>query len=115
MKMNIYPMSALHLPDSRLLRLVCHGLPTAVNTLRQAHVGNARRVRTQDVHVRRQDRGIRVRVTLTHNVIKVELVKLDAFDQITIRFWLKRCHVWVDELAVGVEILRGDAGDELLC
>ena len=115
MKMNIYPVSVLLLPDSRLLRLIGYRLSITANTLRQAHVWNARRVRAQDVHVRRQDRGIRVRVALTHNVIKVELVKLDAFDQITIRLWLKRCHVRVDELAVGVEILRGDACDKLLC
>lgn len=108
-------MAVLQLPHSSLLWLVRYRLSIATNTLRQAHVGDARGFRAQNVHVRRQNRGVRGRVPLAQHIIEVKLVKLHAFNEIAVRFWFKRRHVRVDELAVRVEVLRRYTGNQLLC
>lgn len=55
MVVDVEPLAVAAVPDARLLGLRGAGPALAVDVLRQADVGDARRVLPDDVHVRVQD------------------------------------------------------------
>lgn len=112
--MDVEPLGIAPMPHAGLFRLAGARPPLTVDVLRQADVGDAGGVLTNQMHVGVEDGGVHWFAVLTQKILKVEFVKVHALHQVSKSFWLKGSQSRVTDSRVSIEIPIVDGFDQLL-
>lgn len=107
MKVHMNPAVVSSLPNSRLFKRACLWRAVGVGELDEACVADDRGIITEHPHVRCADRV--VMSTQMAAEVEIELVKVQALDQMAAAFGFERRQGRIAELSVGFPVAATDA------